>query len=204
MGHNDFLQLTSAPSPACSSSRSIMTLGCDFQITQLVDSNLGYHFCCSKVRPVLNTSPTSQGRVLVDVGTSQIDSGHCTVNTNMREAFTAMRSLWAATTRTPTSARATTRPPSCRRAPRPAASARVSQPLVAADCRCWRCFFVCFAVFVHPPRHTRLSYAPPPCSCQLLTCLSVCLLQRRHTAATTARSMATATAATTRVLTAAM
>ncbi len=37
-----------------------MTLGCDFQITQLVDSNLGYHFCCSKVRclvPVLQQEP---------------------------------------------------------------------------------------------------------------------------------------------------
>jgi hypothetical protein len=26
-----------------------MTLGCDFDITQLVDSNLGYHVCCYKV-----------------------------------------------------------------------------------------------------------------------------------------------------------
>lgn len=41
------------PLSACAPSCSIMTLGCDFQITQLVDSNLGYHFCCSKVRPVL-------------------------------------------------------------------------------------------------------------------------------------------------------
>lgn len=29
---------------------SIMTLGCDFDITQLVDNNLGYHVCCYKVR----------------------------------------------------------------------------------------------------------------------------------------------------------
>jgi hypothetical protein len=26
-----------------------MTLGCDFDITQLVDNNLGYHVCCYKV-----------------------------------------------------------------------------------------------------------------------------------------------------------
>lgn len=36
--------------PALLLPRSIMTLGCDFDITQLVDSNLGYHVCCYKVR----------------------------------------------------------------------------------------------------------------------------------------------------------
>ena len=57
----DKCPLTNLPwSPFC----SIMTLGCDFQITQLVDSNLGYHFCCSKVHRV-QVQPCHRDIVLV-------------------------------------------------------------------------------------------------------------------------------------------
>ena len=61
-------------------------------------------------------------------------------------------------------------------------------------------------VVVHPSQHTLGCFATMQLSSAMLSCFSVCLLQRRHTAATTARNMATAMAmaATTRAVTSAM
>lgn len=166
---------------------SIMTLGCDFDITQLVDSNLGYHVCCYKVRlkPHYAMVPCMYACSHVGMVAGAAQSMTCGLICNAQFVGGDPRYTDKCKRYNPP----TFLPPG----PGAGGKCKSESPLAVAGRR------------ASVSARIRMLHA----NVQVLSCTSVCLLQRSRTATTTtarARAMARdmAMAATTRAVTVAM